>query len=82
MDAEFVRERLFKPFDSTKGAQGMGIGAYQIRETLRAASGHVAVRSEPGRGTTMCLTIPLATGSHSDAVASAAPTRQRHDQPQ
>ena len=27
MSPQFIRERLFRPFDSTKGAQGMGIGA-------------------------------------------------------
>jgi putative PEP-CTERM system histidine kinase len=60
MDAEFVRDRLFKPFDSTKGAQGMGIGAYQIRETVTAAGGSVAVKSERGVGTTMIVKLPLA----------------------
>jgi len=60
MDAEFVRERLFRAFDSTKGAEGMGIGAHQIRETIREMGGAVKVRSEPGQGTTLFLRIPLA----------------------
>ena len=29
MTAEFIRTRLFRPFDTTKGSQGMGIGVYQ-----------------------------------------------------
>ncbi len=57
MDEAFIRERLFKPFDSTKGTQGMGIGAYQIRETLRAMGGEVTVTSEPGGGTVVALEI-------------------------
>jgi len=57
MEAAFVRERLFKPFDSTRGTQGMGIGAYQIRETLRAIGGEVTVKSEPGGGTIVALEI-------------------------
>ena len=57
MDEAFIRERLFKPFDSTKGTQGMGIGAYQIRETLRAMGGEVTVTSEPGGGTVIALEI-------------------------
>ena len=61
MDPVFVRERLFRPFDSTKGARGMGIGAYQIRETLRMANGDVEVSSQPGRGTRLIMKIPLAT---------------------
>jgi len=60
MEPAFVRDRLFRPFDSTKGARGMGIGAYQIRETLRLARGDIEVRSEPGRGTELKMKIPLA----------------------
>jgi putative PEP-CTERM system histidine kinase len=62
MEPSFVRERLFRPFDSTKGARGMGIGAYQIRETLRLARGDIEVISKPGRGTRMTMKIPLAGG--------------------
>jgi len=51
MDAQFVRERLFRPFDTTKGARGMGIGAFQIREYLRSLGGDVEVQSAPGKGT-------------------------------
>jgi signal transduction histidine kinase len=39
MDQSFLRERLFRPFDTTKGARGMGIGAFQIREYLRGLGG-------------------------------------------
>ncbi len=60
MDDAFVRDRLFRPFDSTKGAEGMGIGAYQIRETIRAIGGEVSIDSQVGRGTTMILQLPLA----------------------
>ncbi len=59
MDSDFIRTRLFRPFDSTKGAQGMGIGAYQIRETLRSVGGTIDVESAPGRGTTMRIRLPL-----------------------
>ena len=59
MDAEFLRERLFRPFDSTKGSQGMGIGAYQVRETVRAIGGDVRVTSAPGAGTTFILRFPI-----------------------
>ena len=59
MEAEFVRERLFRPFDSTKGAEGMGIGAYQIRETLRMSGGDVHVDSAPQQGTRLSMHLPL-----------------------
>jgi putative PEP-CTERM system histidine kinase len=57
MDAEFVRERLFRPFDTTKGSKGMGIGAYQVREYVRSLQGDVEVKSTPGRGTQFCIRL-------------------------
>jgi len=59
MDAEFVRQRLFRPFDSTKGSKGMGIGAYQTREYARWLGGDVEVLSTPGKGTDFCIRLPL-----------------------
>jgi putative PEP-CTERM system histidine kinase len=58
MDEAFIRNRLFTPFDSTKGAKGMGIGAYQVKEAVTAAGGEVTVKSAPGAGTTFELKIP------------------------
>ena len=62
MEPDFIRDRLFRPFDSTKGAEGMGIGAYQIRETVRASGGDVEVRSEVGVGTTLTMRLPMVSG--------------------
>lgn len=59
MDEAFIRERLFRPFDSTKGAGGMGIGAYQIRETLRMSGGDIDVESAPDHGSTITMRLPL-----------------------
>ena len=53
MDEEFIRNRLFRPFDTTKGARGMGIGAFQMREYVRSLGGDLEVASEPGKGTTI-----------------------------
>jgi putative PEP-CTERM system histidine kinase len=58
MELEFVRDRLFRPFDTTKGAAGMGIGAYQAREYVRSLGGHVDVQSTPGAGTRFAITLP------------------------
>jgi putative PEP-CTERM system histidine kinase len=58
MDPEFVRDRLFRPFDSTKGPAGMGIGAFQIREYMRGLGGSVEVSSTLGLGTTLTLVFP------------------------
>lgn len=59
MDAGFIRDRLFKPFDTTKGDTGMGIGAYDSREYLRALDGDLSVASRPGEGTVFTIRIPL-----------------------
>jgi putative PEP-CTERM system histidine kinase len=57
MSEEFVRERLFRPFDSTKGPQGMGIGVYQAREFARKHGGDLIARSCLGEGTKMIMTF-------------------------
>jgi putative PEP-CTERM system histidine kinase len=59
MDAEFLRQRLFRPFDTTKGSKGMGIGAYQVREYVRSLGGDVDVQSTPGVGTQFCIRLEL-----------------------
>jgi signal transduction histidine kinase len=59
MTPEFIRERLFRPFDSTKGSQSMGIGAYQAREYVRLLGGHMEITSEVGVGTTFSITLPV-----------------------
>jgi putative PEP-CTERM system histidine kinase len=59
MSAHFIRDRLFRPFDSTKGVQGMGIGAYQAREFARKLGGELKVESEVGKGTMVTMILPL-----------------------
>jgi len=58
MSDEFVRERLFRPFVSTK-SQGMGIGLFECREYVREIGGSLAVESSPGRGTRFTVVLPL-----------------------
>jgi signal transduction histidine kinase len=59
MAPEFIRDRLFRPFDSTKGVQGMGIGAYQAREFARKYGGELRVQSAVSQGTTVIVSLPL-----------------------
>ncbi len=68
MDADFVRDRLFRPFDSTKGSKGMGIGAYQVREYIRLLGGDVEVQSSPGHGTRFAVSLPLSPSQDALAV--------------
>jgi signal transduction histidine kinase len=57
MTPEFVRERLFKPFQTTK-ATGMGIGVYESSQYVSGLGGSIAVESEPGVGTRVFLRLP------------------------
>lgn len=58
MTAEFIRDRLFKPFQTTKHA-GMGIGAYESAQYIRELGGEITVESTLGIGTRMTLILPL-----------------------
>jgi putative PEP-CTERM system histidine kinase len=62
MAPDFLRDRLFRPFDTTKGAAGMGIGAHQAREYVCSLGGHVDVQSSPGQGTCFAITLPALNG--------------------
>lgn len=66
MDKEFLRHRLFKPFESTKSSMGMGIGAYQVREFIQGMGGKLSVSSELNVGTTVCITLPIKRGAASE----------------
>jgi putative PEP-CTERM system histidine kinase len=61
MDADFLQHQLFRPFHSTKGSKGMGIGAYQAREFAQSVGGDVEVESRPGEGTRFSFIFPVAT---------------------
>jgi signal transduction histidine kinase len=66
MDAAFVRERLFRPFDTTKGDTGMGIGAYECREFVHSLNGELQIESEPGKGTSVRIVLPVVAAMASE----------------
>jgi putative PEP-CTERM system histidine kinase len=59
MTQDFISERLFRPFDSTKGVSGMGMGVYQSREFFRSIGGDLSVRSKVNVGTQFIIEIPV-----------------------
>jgi putative PEP-CTERM system histidine kinase len=59
MDKQFIQERLFRPFDTTKGNAGMGIGVYESREFIQSLGGRLDVKSEPGKGTLFSIHLAL-----------------------
>ena len=60
MDERFVQERLFRPFDTTKGLTGMGIGMYEAKEYIQTLGGAIEVHSRPGEGSLFRIRLPLA----------------------
>ena len=58
MDEAFIRVRLFRPFQTTKGASGMGIGVYEAREFVRSLGGDIHVDSRLGEGTVFRIHFP------------------------
>jgi putative PEP-CTERM system histidine kinase len=57
MDSDFVRNRLFQPFSSSKPG-GFGIGAFEARSLIVAMGGRLGVDSRPGKGTTFTILLP------------------------
>lgn len=58
MSEAFMRDRLFKPFETTKNT-GMGIGAYESFQYVQELGGKVDVQSREGEGTVVTLLLPL-----------------------
>ncbi|GAB4254956.1 MAG: PEP-CTERM system histidine kinase PrsK [Methylomicrobium sp.] len=74
MDDKFIAERLFKPFDTTKGNAGMGIGVYEARDYILKHSGTIDVSSVPDQGTVFTITLPLyapKNGQEKESVSNA-----------
>jgi len=58
IDEEFLRRRLFRPFQTTKGNAGMGIGLYEARDQILRMGGRIDVQSRVGEGTLFTLRLP------------------------
>jgi putative PEP-CTERM system histidine kinase len=59
MDGDFIRNRLFKPFASTK-LSGFGIGTFEARSLIASMGGRIGVDSRPGQGTSFTILLPAA----------------------
>ena len=59
MDGDFVRNRLFQPFASTK-PDGFGIGSFEARSLVVAMGGRLVVDSTPGVGSEFSIFLPAA----------------------
>ncbi len=56
---EEVRARCLEPFFTTRGDQGTGLGLGSVYGTVQRHDGDVDIQSEPGRGTSVSISLPL-----------------------
>ena len=59
MSENFIKTRLFKPFDTTKGNAGMGIGVFEAKQFFESLAGRLTVESIEGQGTKMIIFLPV-----------------------
>lgn len=69
MDGDFVQNKLFQPFATTKGLSGMGIGAHESREYIRSIGGDIFVESTPGEGSRFSIVLPSMTNQNPATVS-------------
>jgi signal transduction histidine kinase len=55
-----ITERLFRPFATTKGRRGTGLGLYISRQLVREAAGDLGLDAAPARGARFLLWLPAA----------------------
>ena len=68
MDRDFLERSLFRPFQTTK-KKGIGIGMFQSKMIVEAHRGRIEVESEPGKGTTFRVRLPVQTHAHETQAA-------------
>ncbi len=65
---EEVRRKVFDPFFTTKGVTSSGLGMSVSYGIIKRHGGEILVESQPGKGTTFTLHLPL---GHGEEVAEA-----------
>jgi len=70
MDADFMRSRLMKPFETSKPS-GMGIGVYESAQYIAALRGRILYDSTPAVGTRVRVLLPASDNVQAAAEAAA-----------
>ncbi|HSL54395.1 MAG TPA: PAS domain S-box protein [Pyrinomonadaceae bacterium] len=73
---EDVKQKIFEPFFSTKGAHGTGLGLSVSYSIIERHSGSISVVSEPGSGTDFMIDLPaIPSESPSESLVMANEAR-------
>jgi putative PEP-CTERM system histidine kinase len=78
MSPDFLRNSLFRPFQTTK-KKGLGIGMFQSKLIIEAHRGSILVESELGKGTKFGVYLPLAADGGKLNVGSWSQVSARRD---
>jgi len=70
---EEIKRRVFDPFFTTKGVTSSGLGMSVSYGIIKRHGGEILVESEPGKGTTFILHLPVGYGEEKPVEKAAPP---------
>jgi PAS domain S-box len=73
-----VRKRCLEPFFTTKGASGTGLGLATSYGIVKRHHGEIHIESEPGEGTRVIVSLPMARARRTSPVKKGRRTPAMH----